>query len=184
MHLGLLFINQLQRLHSKPWFSLDLLFKSHGNSSCYLSTTSIVAFLLENLGTCIMRAFHLPNVICVAITIKYLLLLDWSACFLMIGPCSGHLLCLCVTIWLVCSLFTTQIHALLFHWFTCLFLFGSYIDHCLVHVSPFNWHSYQIILQIIILNFVLSEKGGWNKGCKYNLHLFICWIRSGLIVLA
>ena len=150
MHLGLLFVSQLQQWHSKPWFSLDLLFKSHGNSSCYLSTTSIVVFLLENIRTCIMRAFHLPDVICVTMKIKHVLLLDWSVCFLMIGPCSGHLLCLRVTIWLVCSLFTTQIHALLFYWFTCLLLFSSCIEHYLVHVSPFNWHPCQIIRQIIV----------------------------------
>ncbi len=75
---------------------------------------------------------------------------------LWLAPHSGHLLCLRVTIWLVCSLFTTQIHALLFHWFTCLLLFGTCIDHCLVHVSPFNWYACQIILQIIILNFVIT----------------------------
>ena len=145
MHLGSLFISQLQRLYFKPWLSLDLLFKSHGNSSCYLLTASIVVFLLENLGTCIMRAFHLLDVICVAMKIKHVLLLDQSACFLMIDPCSGHLICLPITIWLACSIFTTQIHALLFHWFTCLLLFGLCIDPCLVHVSPFNWNPCQII---------------------------------------
>ena len=54
------------------------------------------------------------------------------------------------------GLFTTQVHALLFHWFTCLLLFGLCIDHCLVHVSPFDWYLCQLICQIIILNFVLT----------------------------
>ena len=39
-------------------------------------TASIVVFLLDNLGTCIMCAFHLPNVVCVVMKIKHVLLLD------------------------------------------------------------------------------------------------------------
>ena len=86
MHLDLLFISQLQQLHSKPWLSLNLLFKSYENSSCYLLTASIMVFLLDNLGACIMRAFHLLDVICVAMKnqtrvaswLTRVLLYDWS----------------------------------------------------------------------------------------------------------
>ena len=138
MYLDSLLISQLQQLHFKPWLSFDLLFQSHENSSCYLLTASIVVFLLGNPETCIMCAFHLPNVVCVTMKINHVILFDRSACFLMTGPCFGHLLCLRVIVSLACNLFTTQIHVLLFRWFTCLLLFGLYIDHWLVHVSPFD----------------------------------------------
>jgi hypothetical protein len=35
-----------------------------------------VVFLLDNLGTCIMRVFHLPDIVCVVMKIKHVLLLD------------------------------------------------------------------------------------------------------------
>jgi hypothetical protein len=48
-----------------------------------------------------MCAFHLPDVVCVTMKIKHMLLLDRSACFFMTSPRSGHLLCPRVTIYLV-----------------------------------------------------------------------------------
>ena len=104
MHLGSLFISQLQRLHFKPWFSLDLLFKSHRNSSYYLLTASIVVFLLENPGTCIVHTF-----ICQMSSV-WLNQHLWLVCvFLYDWPLLWSLLCLHVTIWLACILFTTLI---------------------------------------------------------------------------
>ena len=79
-----------------------------------------------------------------------------ASLWLALGP--SHLLCLHVIIWLVCNLFTTQIHMLLFHWFTYLLLFGLCIDHCLIHVLPFDWYLCQLIRQIIILNFILTPR--------------------------
>ena len=116
MQLGLLFISQLQQLHSMPWLRLNLFFKSHENRSYYLLSASIVVFLLDNLGTCIMCAFYLPDVICVASQKSNTccsLIDPRASLWLALGPC--HLLCLRVTIWLVYNPLTTQIHALLFY---------------------------------------------------------------------
>ena len=63
IQLGLLFIRQLQQLHSYALiFSLNPM--KIATVTCL--TASIVVFLLDNLGMCIMRAFYLPDVICVA----------------------------------------------------------------------------------------------------------------------
>ena len=63
IQLGLLFISQLQQLHSYA-----LIFSSNPMKIAPIIclTASIVVFLLDNLGTCIMRAFYLPDVIYVA----------------------------------------------------------------------------------------------------------------------
>ena len=141
-----------------PWLSLDLLFKSHENSSCYLLTASIVVFLLDNLGTYIMCVVHLPDVICVAMKKSNTccsLIDSRASLWLALGP--GHLLYLRVTIWLVQNPLTTQIHTLLFHWFTCPLLFGLHIDHCLVHVSPFYWFFCQLIRQVNYFKFRINN---------------------------
>ncbi len=157
MHLGSLFISQLRRLHSKLWLSLDFLFKSHGNSPCYLLTTSIMVFLLEKLGTCIVHnsicqmspvwLWKLSNTcrsltgLRVSLWLAPALTIIWSMCHHLIGL---HFI-------------RYLIHALFFYWLTCLLLFGPRIDHSLVHVSPFNWNLCLIIRQIIILIFVLTR---------------------------
>ncbi len=149
-------------LHFMPWLNLDLLFKFHENSSCHLLTASIVVFLLDNLRTCIMCAFHLLDVICVAMKKSNMCcsLIDLRASlWLALGL--GHLLCLRVTIWLIYSPLTTQIHALLFHWFTCPLLFGLHIDYCLVHVSPFYWFLCQLIRQVIYFKF-RTNNNNWE----------------------
>ena len=63
IQLGLLFINQLQQLHFYALISTSNPMKI-AHITCL--TASIMIFLLDNLGTCIMRAFYLPDVICVA----------------------------------------------------------------------------------------------------------------------
>jgi hypothetical protein len=58
-----LFISQLQQLHFYA-----LIFSSNPMKIAHVTclTTSIVVFPLDNIGTCIMRALSLPDVICVA----------------------------------------------------------------------------------------------------------------------
>ena len=143
MHLESLFISQIQRLHSKPWSSLDLLFKSHENSSCYLLTASIVVFLLDNLETCIMHAFHLPDVICVAMKnqtrvaswLTRVLLYDWS---LVLATYSVYVSTRCSDPRVTLPLVHVSPLVWLMYW------------PFLVHVSPFDWFLCQI------LNFVLT----------------------------
>ena len=83
----------------------------------------------------------------VSFCLVYVLTIVYSTCH--------HLICTFANSYvkLVCNLFTTQIHTLLFHWFTCLLLFGLCIDYCLVYVSPFDLYLCELIRQIIIFKF-------------------------------
>ena len=113
-----------------------------------------MVFLLEKPRTCIVH-----NSIC-QMSPMWLWKLSNTCRFLTGLHVSLWLAPALTNIWFMCHHLIGLrylIHSLFFYCLTCLFLFGPRINHCLVHVSPFNWRPCLIIRLIIILIFVLTR---------------------------